>query len=83
MGVELRPLVAADAEAHCAGEDEETVRWLTGGYGTVDGTRRHFEALAESAAAGEGKALSARAVRGVVAAASTGRDLAQTSPPLS
>lgn len=33
MPVQLRPLTAADAEAHCAGEDELIVRWLTGGYG--------------------------------------------------
>jgi hypothetical protein len=31
--IELRPLTRADAAAHCAGEDEQTVRWLTGGYG--------------------------------------------------
>src|SRR5689334_10656470 len=37
--VELRPLTAEDAEAHCAGEDELTIRWLTGGYGTVEGTK--------------------------------------------
>lgn len=53
--VELRPLVPADAEAHCAGEDELTVRWLTGGYGTVEQTIEHFDQLAANAAAGVGK----------------------------
>lgn len=55
MSVELRPLTHADAAAHCAGEDAETVRWLTGGYGTIDGTRAYFDLLARNAAAGRGK----------------------------
>ncbi|MEA4945212.1 MAG: GNAT family N-acetyltransferase [Propionicimonas sp.] len=55
MAIELRPLTHADAEAHCAGEDEATVRWLTGGYGTIEGTRAYFDVLAENAAAGRGK----------------------------
>lgn len=55
MTIELRPLTAADAEAHCAGEDELTVRWLTGGYGDVEGTIQYFEWLAANAAAGAGK----------------------------
>lgn len=53
--VELRPLVPADAEAHCAGEDELTVRWLTGDYGTVEQTIEHFDQLTANAAAGVGK----------------------------
>jgi RimJ/RimL family protein N-acetyltransferase len=53
--IELRPLTAADAEAHCAGEDEQTVRWLTGGYGDVEGTIEFFEGLAANAEAGVGK----------------------------
>jgi RimJ/RimL family protein N-acetyltransferase len=53
--VELRPLTAADADAHLAGEDELTVRWLTGGYGDVPGTVRYFEWLAANAEAGTGK----------------------------
>jgi RimJ/RimL family protein N-acetyltransferase len=53
--IELRALTRADAEAHCAGEDEQTVRWLTGGYGTVEGTAAYFEWLAGNAAAGRGK----------------------------
>lgn len=55
MTVELRPLRHEDAEAHCAGEDEETVRWLTGGYGSIEGTREHFDRLAANAAAGRGQ----------------------------
>ncbi len=39
MSVELRPLAHSDAQAHCQGEDEETVRWLSGGYNTVEGAR--------------------------------------------
>ncbi|MDX2968050.1 GNAT family N-acetyltransferase [Kribbella solani] len=53
--IELRPLTAADAEAHCAGEDEHTVRWLTGGYGDVEGTIEFFNWLAGNAATGAGK----------------------------
>lgn len=55
MTVVLRPLTAADAEAHCAGEDDLTVRWLTGGYGTVEGTIDYFAWLAGNAAEGVGK----------------------------
>src|ERR1700712_1112316 len=55
MSIELRPLTADDAAAHCAGEDELTVRWLTGGYGSVEGTKEYFAWLAENAAAGVGK----------------------------
>ncbi len=55
MTVQLQPLVDADAAAHCAGEDELTVRWLTGGHGTVEGTVSHFEALARNAADRQGK----------------------------
>jgi RimJ/RimL family protein N-acetyltransferase len=53
--IELRPLTQADAPAHCAGEDEQTVRWLTGGYGTVEGTSSYFDWLARNAEAGQGK----------------------------
>jgi RimJ/RimL family protein N-acetyltransferase len=53
--IELRPLTAADAAAHCAGEDELTVRWLTGGHGDVEGTIEYFAGLAENADAGVGK----------------------------
>lgn len=53
--IELRPLTRADAAEHCAGEDEQTVRWLTGGYGTEAGTADYFDWLAANAAAGRGK----------------------------
>lgn len=49
------PLVPEDAEAHCAGEGELTVRWLTGGHGTVEGTREYFAMLADNARRGEGR----------------------------
>jgi RimJ/RimL family protein N-acetyltransferase len=55
MVIELRPLTAADAAAHCAGEDDLTVRWLTGGYGDVEGTIEHFDWLAKNEEAGTGK----------------------------
>ncbi|MGH9047808.1 MAG: GNAT family N-acetyltransferase [Acidimicrobiales bacterium] len=55
MTVELRPLTLADASAHNAGEDELTVHWLTGGYGTLETTLAHFEVLAKNAAEGRGK----------------------------
>ena len=55
MSVELRPLTREDAEAHCAGEDELTVRWLTGRYGTVAGTRAYIDRLSENALGGHGK----------------------------
>ncbi|MDG4829621.1 GNAT family N-acetyltransferase [Solwaraspora sp. WMMD1047] len=55
MRVTLRALTDEDVEAHNAGEDEHTVRWLTGGYGTVGSTTAHFHRLAENARAGFGK----------------------------
>lgn len=55
MNVELRPFSSADVQAHDAGEDEETVRWLTGGYGTAEKTAAHFEMLARNLARGEGQ----------------------------
>lgn len=53
--IELKVLTTADVEAHNAGEDHETVRWLTGEFGTTESTRRHIETLAQNAASGEGK----------------------------
>ena len=53
--IELRLLIRADVAGHCAGEDEQTVRWLTGGYGTAEGTAAYFDWLAGNAAAGQGK----------------------------
>jgi len=55
MRVTLRALTHHDVEAHNAGEDEQTVRWLTGGYGTVESTTAHFDLLAANARAGTGK----------------------------
>lgn len=55
MEVRLRPLTRADAPAHCAGEDDATVRWFSGCRGTVEGTREYFDWLADNARAGRGK----------------------------
>jgi hypothetical protein len=51
----VRALTHEDVEAHNAGEDEHTVRWLTGDYGTVESTTTHFDRLADNARAGCGK----------------------------
>lgn len=51
----LRPLTDADVVAHDAGEDDETIRWLSGGRGTAETTRTHFAMLAENLRAGRGK----------------------------
>ncbi|NHN57432.1 GNAT family N-acetyltransferase [Calidifontibacter sp. DB0510] len=48
MGIELRPLRDEDAVEHCLGEDALTVRWLTGGYGTIEGTAAYFRDLRKS-----------------------------------
>jgi RimJ/RimL family protein N-acetyltransferase len=53
--IELRPLALSDAEALCAGEDELTVRWLTGGYGEVEGTAEYIEGMVRNAEAAVGK----------------------------
>ena len=55
MTVEVRPFRTADAEAHCAGEDDLIVRWLTGGYSDVHGTIESLDWLAQKADAGAGK----------------------------
>ena len=54
MRISLRALTRSDVEAHNAGEDEQAVRWLSGGYGTVESTTRWFEQLAENARTGRG-----------------------------
>lgn len=51
----LRRLEHSDVEAHCAGEDEQTIRWHTGGRGTLEATKAHFDWLARNARAGTGK----------------------------
>ena len=55
MRITLRPLTHLDVEAHNVGEDEHTVRWLSGGYGTVESTTAYFDRLAENARAKCGK----------------------------
>ena len=50
--VVLRPLSRSDAHHHLAGEDEELVRWLNGGPGTVDTVARHIAAAQEMWMAG-------------------------------
>ena len=55
MRVTLRALTEADVEAHIAGEDEHTVRWLNGAPGTAETTAAHFRKLAGNARAGRGK----------------------------
>jgi RimJ/RimL family protein N-acetyltransferase len=40
----LRPFRPEDAEAHLAGEDDEQVRWLSGGRATLSGVRAWIEA---------------------------------------
>ncbi len=42
----LRVRTPADVAAQLAGEDEEMVRWLTGGVATEDGVRHHIAATA-------------------------------------
>ena len=39
----IRPLCLEDAAAHLAGEDAETVRWLSGGVSDIAGTRSWIE----------------------------------------
>lgn len=55
MRITLRALTHRDVGAHNAGEDEHTVRWLTGRYGTVESTTVHFDRLADNDRAGYGK----------------------------
>lgn len=55
LTIRLRRLIAVDVRAHCDGEDAESVRWLTGEYGTATSTLAHFEQLALNADAGRGK----------------------------
>ncbi len=48
----LRPLGLEDADFHLAGEDEELVRWLNGGRGTVDSVRGYIARAMDSWAEG-------------------------------
>jgi len=47
----LRPLQLEDAQVHLAGEDEELVRWLNGGPGTLEGVRAYIGRTLDSWAA--------------------------------
>lgn len=38
-GIMLRPFRLSDAEEHLAGEDDEQVKWLSGGEGNLEGVR--------------------------------------------
>ncbi len=38
----LRPLTVADAEARVAAEDDEMIRWLSGGRSTIESQRRYL-----------------------------------------
>jgi RimJ/RimL family protein N-acetyltransferase len=55
MRITLRALTHLDVKAHNAGEDEQTVRWLIGGYSTAESTKLHFDRLADNARAGRDK----------------------------
>jgi len=48
----LRPLTRSDGHDHLASEDQELVRWLNGGAGTVDTVARHIAAAQEMWMAG-------------------------------
>ena len=52
--ISLRALTRSDAEAHLAGEDEQTVRWLSGGPSTVESTTRWIDQLVRNAQTGRG-----------------------------
>ena len=55
MRITLRALTHLDVEAHIAGEDEHTVRWLSGGPATVESTAAYFDRLAGNARSKRGK----------------------------
>lgn len=55
MTVLLRPLRIRDADAIVAAEDHLTVRWLSGGASTVEGTRAYVESLRTAADSGSTK----------------------------
>ncbi|MGJ9426686.1 GNAT family N-acetyltransferase [Nesterenkonia halotolerans] len=55
MDIALRPLLIEDAASIVAAEDDETVRWFSGGRSTVEGTRAYIGRLCEDAAAGSPK----------------------------
>ncbi|WP_250030347.1 GNAT family N-acetyltransferase [Paractinoplanes maris] len=55
MRITLRALTDEDVEAHNAGEDEHTVRWLNGSPSSAETTAAHFNKLAGNARAERGK----------------------------
>ncbi|MGX6606558.1 GNAT family N-acetyltransferase [Micromonosporaceae bacterium Da 78-11] len=55
MRITLRALTADDVQAHNAGEDEHTIRWLNGARSTAGTTAAHFTRLADNARAARGK----------------------------
>ncbi|MFE5815394.1 GNAT family N-acetyltransferase [Streptomyces sp. NPDC056479] len=60
--IALSPLRPADAEAHLAGEDQQLVRWLSGGPGTREGVDAYLRHCEEQwAAAGPLRAFGIRA----------------------
>jgi RimJ/RimL family protein N-acetyltransferase len=55
VDVTVEPLRHEHAAAIVAAEDDETIRWLSGGRSTVVGTEAYVDRLAREAAAGAGK----------------------------
>lgn len=55
MQITVEPLRLEDAEAIVAAEDEETIRWLTGGRSSVEGTREYVRDLDRRAENGSTK----------------------------
>ncbi|MFC0673699.1 GNAT family N-acetyltransferase [Brachybacterium hainanense] len=55
MEISLAPLRPADAPAIVEAEDALTVRWLSGGESTVEGTAAYIDRLARDAEAGRAK----------------------------
>ena len=49
MRITLRALTDEDVEAHNAGEDDHTLRWLNGTRSTAETTAAHFNKLADNA----------------------------------
>lgn len=61
----MTPLVVDDARAVVDAEDDDIIRWLSGGRSTLDGTRAYIERLDREAAAGASKRAFAIRVDGV------------------
>jgi RimJ/RimL family protein N-acetyltransferase len=55
MLVSIHPLRVEDAPAIVDAEDDRTVRWLSGGRSTIEGTAAYVVRLASDAADGKGK----------------------------